>query len=463
MKRCPKKRSILTVATIVVVGAFMMACNPRLARPVLMLPERYVFGGDFSQDTLGIDIEWWQIFGDETLNKLEQQALANNNNIEVALSRIEVAYLQLSVARSQFLPSFAFGVEVDGEYDNVEKYTVNYKIGPSMTWEFGMGGRLKHTIGAARAAILGSEWACRGVMLSLTTEVATTYFTLLQYERTLEIARRAYALRAESVALVDSMFRYGMSSGLDLAQARSLMFSAAADIAQYERAVAQARLALNTLLSEPPAEKDDTGLGMNLLTDFMPIDIPIGLPSDLLHRRPDVMEAYYKLVQSGEKVGIARAERFPSFGMTLTGGVASDKLKELFTGMPFVWGATRSVTQPLFSFGKLKRSEELARKEYQQCVATYRQTMLEALADVESALVAITTYTAQTERCAAEVLANANATQMTRALYDSGLSNYFDLMDTERTLYISQQQLIALVAQQYINYVTLFKALGGGF
>ena len=149
--------------------------------------------------------------------------------------------------------------------------------------------------------------------------------------------------------------------------------------------------------------------------------------------------------------------------MTLTGGIASDKLKELFTGMPFVWGATRSVTQPLFSFGRLKRNEELARKDYQQSVANYRQTMIEALADVESALVAITTYEAQTERCAALVMANANAAQMTRALYDSGLSNYFDLMDAERTLYTSQQQLIALVAQQYINYVTLFKALGGGF
>lgn len=463
MKLRLKNRLILNLAIFIVAGVWFAACNPRLARPVLLLPERYIFGGDLSQDTLGIDIEWWQIFGDEVLNGLEQRALANNNNIEVALSRIEQAYLQLSVARSQFLPSFAFGVEVDGEYDNVEKYTVNYKIGPSMSWEFGMGGRLKHTIGAARAAILSSEWACRGVMLSLTTEVATTYFTLLQYERTLEIARRAYALRAESVALVDSMFRYGMSSGLDLAQARSLMYSAASDIAQYERAVAQSRLALNTLLSEPPAEVDDTGLGINLLTDFMPIDIPIGLPSDLLHRRPDVMEAYYALVESGEKVGIARAERFPSIGMTLTGGIASDKLKELFTGMPFVWGATRSMTQPLFSFGRLKRNEELARKDYQQSVANYRQTMIEALADVESALVAITTYEAQAERCAALVMANANAAQMTRALYDSGLSNYFDLMDAERTLYTSQQQLIALVAQQYINYVTLFKALGGGF
>lgn len=326
-----------------------------------------------------------------------------------------------------------------------------------------MAGRLKHSLGAARAAIMGSEWAYRGVALSITAEVATTYFTLLQYERNLEIARQTYALRSQSAALVDSMFRYGMSSGVDLEQARSLMYTAAADIAQYERALVQTRLALNVLLGEPPLETDDTGIGLNLLSDFMPIEILIGLPSDLLHRRPDVMEAFYTLVGSGEKVGIARAERFPSIAMTITGGIASDKLKGLVTGMPFVWGATRSLTQPIFSFGKLKRNEEIARQTYMQDIATYQQIVLAALADVEKALVGIDTYNRQTERYAELVLANGRVARMTRALYDSGMSDYFDLLDAERSLYDSQQQLIDLVAQQYINYVTLFKALGGGW
>ena len=462
MKQSPKSRFLAIVAAVSALSG-VVGCNPRLPRPSIAIPARYIFGENFSQDTLDVGVEWWRIFGDDELNALEQRALENNNNVEIALSRIEQAHLHLAVVRSGFLPSFDFDVSVDGDYDNVDKYTVNYKIAPSMSWEFGVAGRLKHSLGAARAAILESEWACRGTMLSLTAEVATTYFTLLQYERTLEIARQSFVLRSESVALVDSMFRYGMSSGLALEQARSLMFTAAADMAQYERAVKQTRLALNTLLSDPPVERDDTGLGLNLLTDFMPIDIPIGLPSDLLHRRPDVMEAYYALVASGEKVGIARAERFPSFAMTLTGGIAADKFKELFSGMPFVWGATRVMTQPLFSFGKLKRNEAIARKSYLQSIAAYRQTMLEALSEVEQALVAVESYNAQTERYAELVLANSSAAQMTRALYDSGLSNYFDVLDAERTLYDSQQQLIALVAQQYINYVTLFKALGGGF
>ena len=462
MKRSGRYKLLSAVAVVILALGFA-GCNPRLPHPTVDIPARYIFGDAFSQDTLDIGVEWWRIFGDEYLNALEKRALANNNNVEIALSRIEQAHLQLSVTRSEFLPSFDFGVSVSGEYNNVEKYTVKYQIGPSMSWEFGMGGKLKHSLGAARAAILGSEWACRGTMLSLAAEVATTYFTLLQYERTLEIARRAYLLRSESAALVDSMFRYGFSSGLDLEQAKSLVFAAAADMAQYERAVKQSRLALNTLLGDPPSEIDDTGLGVNLLTDFIPVDIPIGLPSDLLHRRPDVMEAYYALVESGEKVGVARAERFPNFGMTLSGGIASEQLKRLFTGMPFVWGASRTLTQPLFAFGKLKRNEEIARKTYRQSIATYRQTMLEALAEVEKALVAVDTFNSQTERYAELVMANSNTARMTRALYDSGLSDYFDVLDSERTLYSSQQQLIALVAQQYINYVTLFKALGGGW
>ena len=464
MKRNTRNRVItLWVLLFAVVMGVFVACNPSLPKPSVTIPAQYIYGDNFSQDTLGIDREWWRIFGDDYLNALESQALSNNCEIEVALSRVEQARLQLEITRSEFLPSFVAGVSVDGEYDNVDKYTINYEIGPSLSWEFGMAGRLKHSLGAARAAIIGSKWAYRGVVLAITAEVATTYFTLLQYERNLEIARQTYSLRSQSASLVDSMFRYGMSSGVDLEQARSLMYTAAADISQYERALAQTRLALNTLLGEPPIETDDTGVGLNLLSDFIPVDIPIGLPSDLLHRRPDVMEAFYTLVGSGEKVGIARSERFPSIAMTIKGGIASSKLKGLVTGMPFVWGATRTLTQPLFSFGKLKRNEETARQTYMQNISTYQQTILSALADVEKALVSIETYNQQTERYAELVLANGRVARMTRALYDSGMSNYFDLLDAERSLYSSQQQLIDLVAQQYINYVVLFKALGGGW
>lgn len=463
MIQSPKIRLKIVLAMVAVTTLVVVACNPQLARPVVEIPTRYVYGENFTQDTLAIGERWWQVFGDDTLNALEEQALLHNNDIEVALARVEQARKQLTVARAELLPSLQLGLSVEGEWSHTEKYQLDYSVEPSLAWEFGVAGRLKHTTGAAKAAITQSEWALRGVKLSVAAEVATGYFTLLQYERNLEIARQTYIVRRESVALVDSMFRHGMSSGLDLEQARSLMYTAAADIAQYERALCQSRLALNTLLGEPPHEVDDRDIGLNLLNDFIPIDIPIGLPSDLLHRRPDVMEAFYALVEAGERVGIARAERFPSFSMTLAGGVASDKLKGLFHGVPFVWSGARSLTQPLYSFGRLKRNEEAAREAYNQSIFTYRQTVLEALAEVEKALVGIESYNAQTERYAELVLTNLDIAHKTRALYEGGLEDYFSLLDAERTLYDSQMQLVEIVVQQYVNYVTLFKALGGGF
>jgi multidrug efflux system outer membrane protein len=175
------------------------------------------------------------------------------------------------------------------------------------------------------------------------------------------------------------------------------------------------------------------------------------------------MSAYYEMMQRASAVGLSRAARMPSITISASGGTAVTDISKLFSSKGWAASVLASVMQPIFNFGGLRRSELAAREAYKQSLLAYEQCYIEALGDVESALVAITTSEAQTERCAALVMANANAAQMTRALYDSGLSNYFDLMDAERTLYTSQQQLIALVAQQYINYVTLFKALGGGF
>ena len=157
----------------------------------------------------------------------------------------------------------------------------------------------------AQAQILSTEWAFRGVLLSLTAEVSTTYYTLLQYDRDLQIARQSYELRRQSAALIDSMFRYGMSNGVALQQARSLVYSAAADIPQYRRAVEQAQLSLNILLGQPPRRIAGQSGGDSLIARFRPLDIPVGLPSDLLYRRPDVMQSYYDLQEAAARVGVA--------------------------------------------------------------------------------------------------------------------------------------------------------------
>ena len=448
---------------IIIFAAFTAACTPRFYPPRVSVPDDYIYGRGFSEDTTRFGPEWWTLFGDTVLNNLVARALDNNRDVAVAASRVEEARLNLKSVRAQYLPQVGLGVTAEGEYTPATKIVQSYAVEPSLSWEVALFGQLRNAKRAAKAEIAASEWALAGVRLSLAAEVATTYFTLLEYERDLSIARQTLRLRRESAALIDSMFRYGMSDGVALEQARSLVYTAEADIPQYRRAVAQTRLSLDILLGEMPRRTDSAGAGLRLLTDYRPADIPVGLPSELLKRRPDIRQAHFNMLQAAAQAGQARSARFPSISLTAKGGVVSSSIKGLTAANPWAWDALGSVAEPIFGFGKLRNAERAAMAAYTQSAKTYEQTVLTAFADVEKALVAIATYRSQTERTGELVLSNDRIATMTRALYRSGLSDYLDVIDAERSLYQSQMSHVNLVVQQYINYVTLCKALGGGW
>ena len=439
------------------------ACTPRFYPPKVDVPDGYLYGEGFPRDTAALASDWWRLFGDTVLDNLVQRALENNRDVAVAASRVEEARQNLGVVRAQYLPQVGIGVTAEGEYTPQTKIVQTYAVEPSLSWEIALFGQLRNAKRAARAQIASSEWALRGVRLSLAAEVATTYFTLLEYERDLAIARRSCTLRRESAALIDSMFRYGMSDGVALEQARSLVYTAEADIPQYCRAVEQTWLSMGILLGETPSRARLSGAGLRLLTDYRPADIPVGLPSELLKRRPDIRQAHFNMLQAAAQAGQARSARFPSISLTAKGGVASSSIKGLTAANPWAWDALGSVAEPIFGFGKLRNAERAAMAAYTQSAKTYEQTVLTAFADVEKALVAIATYRSQTERTGELVLSNDRIATMTRALYRSGLSDYLDVIDAERSLYQSQMSHVNLVVQQYINYVTLCKALGGGW
>lgn len=448
---------------IIIFAAFTAACTPRFYPPRVSVPDDYIYGRGFSEDTTRFGPEWWTLFGDTVLNNLVARALDNNRDVAVAASRVEEARLNLKSVRAQYLPQVGLGVTAEGEYTLATKIVQSYAVEPSLSWEVALFGQLRNAKRAAKAQIASSEWALRGVRLALAAEVATTYFTLLEYERDLAIARQSCALRRESAALIDSMFRYGMSDGVALEQARSLVYTAEADIPQYCRAVEQTWLSMGILLGETPSRARLSGAGLRLLTDYRPADIPVGLPSELLKRRPDIRQAHFNMLQAAAQAGQARSARFPSISLTAKGGVASSSIKGLTAANPWAWDALGSVAEPIFGFGKLRNAEHAAMAAYTQSAKTYEQTVLTAFADVEKALVAIATYRSQTERTGELVLSNDRIATMTRALYRSGLSDYLDVIDAERSLYQSQMSHVNLVVQQYINYVTLCKALGGGW
>ena len=454
-------RSLLYILLVLMV----CSCNPHLATPQLAARKEYLFGKDFSHDSIQLGNDWWQMFGDTTLNRLITRAVARNKNIEIAASRIEEARHNLIVTRSTYLPTISGEISAEGKYESVsDNIAQTYQIIPTASWELPLFGSLRHATKGAKATIAYEEWQYRGVRLALEAEVATAYFTLLQYRQDLSIAKRSSELRREMVTLIDSLYRYGFASGVNLEQAQSLLYTAEADIPMYEKAIAQTLLSLATLTDDSPETLIGVGIdGSRAITnDYHPYDIPIGIPSDILHRRPDVMSAYYTLQQSAANVGLARSARLPSVTITLYGGTATDKVSRLFSSKGWVADAMASIAQPIFNFGGLRRRELAAREAYKQSLLAYEQSYTEALNDVEGALVAITTSREELLRYAGLVKSYRNITIMTYALYRNGLSGYLDVIDAERSLYSSQMQFENLVAQQYINYINLCKALGGG-
>ena len=197
-------------------------------------------------------------------------------------------------------------------------------------------------------------------------------------------------------------------------------------------------------------------------TKYIPIAIPTGVPSDLLYRRPDVMSSYVMLKSAAASAKLARVERFPTLALTGEGGLISGDISKLFTKGSWAWDVLLSLTQPLYRFGALKSGERAAVEQYNQALIAYRQIFLTALSDVDTALVAISTYREQLERYHLLVAANEQINRLTNQLYLNGLSAYLDVIDAERTLYNSQMEYSNLIATQYINYVNLCKALGGG-
>ncbi len=450
------------IVNILVFLFFSVACSPMLSNPEVVVPDRYIYGDGFLQDSCGSGVAWWNNFGDSTLNKLIVTSLENNKNLAATLSNIESARHNLTVARAEFLPSLSF--DATGEKYRISgETTQEYTIEPTIDWEVSLFGAFRNTKKRALTKFFSQEWAYRGVELSLTTQVATTYFTLMQYERSYNIACESCRLRQEATALVDSMYRYGMSDGVALFQAQSLVYAAQADVYKYQRAMEQAQLSLDLLLGIPSKKVDNRYVGMVLANDILPVFIPIGLPSDLLERRPDVMESYYNMQSAAAEVGISRAERFPSISLTGGGGLASTSLKGLTSKEPWGWSVTADFVAPIFNFGKYRARERMAKEEYKTSVKMYEQSVLEALADVETSLIQISTYRHEANASASLVMANSKIAYTTKALYRSGMGDYLSVIDAERELYSSQISFIEIVAQQYINYIDLFKALGGGW
>ncbi|MFR9650317.1 MAG: TolC family protein, partial [Rikenellaceae bacterium] len=312
---------------IIILGVIAMSCSPRLSTPEVQLADNYNSSAEWVS-SVEVDSLWWQTIDDRVLAALVEKALNRNLTLQMAQLTVSEARYNLRVARSGYIPDLSLELSAerlreDGVYES------EYEVVPAASWQIPLFGALRSTSQIATAQVAGAEWESRGTALTIASEVAKAYYSILEYRSSLDVAMRSSQLREQATALVDSMHYHGMSSGVDLSQAKALAATAKGDVAKYSLALDLSERSLALLLSCSADSIDFSAISSNIYTLSSPQSVPVGVPSDLLYNRPDLRQAYFDVQEAMGEVGLARSAQFPSISLTVDGGAYSTSLKGL--------------------------------------------------------------------------------------------------------------------------------------
>ena len=442
---------------------YLSGCKlgPDFVKPAYTGPETFQYDS-LANDTV-VNLRWWTLFNDPVLDTLIVKALENNKNVMVAAARVEAARASLGYTKSEQWPSFNFntGAGSGNSIGTVQfSSTTNRFYGyTQMNWEIGFWGKYRRMNETARAELLASEYGLRTVQIGLISEVASAYFTLLDNLKKLDISKRTLAARDSSMLIIQARYKYGIVPEIDLNQSQIQRAISAAAIPVYERNIAYSRNALATLLGRYAADIPE---GKPLFDEVVPAEVPAGLPSQLLERRPDVRQAEELYAAQNARIGTAEAMRWPSLNLTGLLGVASSSLSSL-TASGLGWSAGASLLGPLFEFGKNKRRVEIERAKTAEALHQYENVTLQAFKEVEDALVSI--HTLRQELIAQEQrsVAAMNAERLSYERYNKGETSYLEVLESQRQSFEAQLARSQTKAALLNAYVALYKALGGGW
>ena len=432
--------------------------TPEQFRDNLLVEDTTALAGIAGNDSL----DWWRLFRDPVLDSLVHEALRNNRDLNAAVLRIDQAAAALAISKADLAPKI--GVQGDYTWGNYpilfdDEPRTNVFGGGVVAWELDLWGRIRRLNEAARADLLGTQQAVRGLQLEVVSAVASTYFQLLEFETDLGISRETLALRDSMLTIIEARFDGGIAAEIELDQAKIQRAIAAAAVPQYERRIATTEHALSILVGRAPGPVA-TGIA---LTDQPPVpEIPVGLPSELLKRRPDILSAEQAVVAQNSVAGAAVAQRFPTISLTGLLGVASADLAG-FTSGTTAYSVTGGLFGPLFYWGQNKRRVEIERLRTEQAALAYEQTVLEALGEVQDALVTIRTLKDEQVARQAHVDAAVHAQFLSQERYDKGVTSYLEALESQRQAFESQLFLAGVRRQLLQNHVLLYKALGGGW
>ena len=393
-------------------------------------------------------------------------ALAQNYDVRIAATRVLEAQAQLGITRADQYPNVsAVGTGTNQRNPAVGPFpSYGYTIGrinASAAWDLDFWGKYRRATEAARADLLASDWARQEVNATLVANVAAAYFQLRELDLELDISKRALASRKESLELTKTLVEHGINSILDVRQAEQLVYTAGTEIADLERRIGQQEDLLSVLLGNNPGPI--TPRGKELVDQQRAPEVPAGLPSALLERRPDIRESEQLLVAANARIGVARAAYFPDISLTATPGFQSGALQSLFNGSSGLWTFAGTVTQPVFNAGKLRSGVRLAEAQQQEAVLTYQQTIQGAFRDVSDALIA---YQKNQEfRTQQELLANSaqDAAQLSEMRYKAGTTNYLEVLTNETNYLTADLGLAQARLNEFLALVQIYKALGGGW
>jgi multidrug efflux system outer membrane protein len=455
--------------TLLLIVGLLCGCavGPDYKRPDLTVPGSYRYEVQGASDTANTD--WWRQFEDPVLDALIDEALANNKNVKISAAKIEQAAGLLVQTRSPIFPQINYSGLAERqrftEYGAtplspaVPNPQTAYQILGSASWEIDLWGRIRRLTESAQANLLASEYTKRGVVLSLVASVASSYLQLRGLDEQLLLSQKTLAAYAETVRVFELQHQYGVVSRMNVEQARSQYETAAAAIPGIESQIAQTENALSILLGRNPGPIER---GKSILELEMPA-VPSGVPSQVLERRPDILQAEQQLVAANAQIGAARALYFPTINLTGGYGTASSDLSNLFKGPARVWSYGGSVTGPIFAGGAIYGQNIQAEAGQKAALLSYQAAVQSAFSDVENALVSNQKLIAQLRAQERLVRANQEYARLSTLQYKGGYVPYSTVLQAEQQLFPSELNLAQTRAATFSSLVAIYQSMGGGW
>ncbi len=471
------KKFIKTLATATLLLATAgCAVGPNYKRPLVEVPSNFRAEPASSSTpeaatTLG-DEQWVEIFEDATLQRLDQEALQNNLDLRIAAQRVLEAQAQVGITRSQQLPSVNGGASYsalqipsslagkNSDGSSANSFFNGGGLSASAAWNLDFWGLYRRQTEAARAELLATKWAQRATRSALVEGVALAYFEMRSLDAQLEITQSTIKARKESLQLTLALEQHGAASLADVRQAEELLHVAQANLPELRLQIAGQENMLSVLLGHNPGTIER---GLSVEKQPHPEQIPVGIPSQLLERRPDIQQAEAKLIAGNARIGVAKAQFFPNISLTSFGGSVSSQLNSVFDAKNSYWYASTSLTQPIFSGGRIRNNYRLSVAQQQEMILAYRNTILNALKDVSNSLVAYQETRGRRVELAAQVDSAADAVRLARLRYSGGNTSYLEVLTTDTDLYSAQLLLAQAQQQEAFSIVQLYVALGGGW